>query len=240
MCFSANASFIASGVIGAIGVATLRQVREPRALLFASVPLLFAFHQFVEGFVWLGFDGVIGPAALDHVSFIFMIYAYAIVPLLLPVAVLLMEPTGWRRRVILGLTGIGALVFGLDIFGLVGYPSQVFVEHHSIAYRNPVTRDLVITGLYILATCGALLMSSHRVVRWFGVLNIIGLTIAQLIKEYAFASVWCFYAAIFSVIIFWQFYHRTISIANPNEQSAMFRPLLLPWLRWAKAKSQTD
>jgi hypothetical protein len=49
MCFSATASFVASCGIGSIGVATLRHVREPRALLFASVPMLFAVHQFTEG-----------------------------------------------------------------------------------------------------------------------------------------------------------------------------------------------
>ncbi|MGZ5792626.1 MAG: DUF6629 family protein, partial [Croceibacterium sp.] len=45
ICFSASASFLAAGVIGTIGVATLRHVREPRALLFAAVPLLFGLHQ---------------------------------------------------------------------------------------------------------------------------------------------------------------------------------------------------
>ena len=65
MCFSATSSFIASGVIGAIGIATLRHVREPRALLFAAVPMLFAVHQFTEGWVWLGLDGRIGAVGFD-------------------------------------------------------------------------------------------------------------------------------------------------------------------------------
>jgi len=60
MCFSATASFVASGVIGSIGLATLRHVREPRTLLFAAVPMLFAVHQFTEGFVWLGLNGRMG------------------------------------------------------------------------------------------------------------------------------------------------------------------------------------
>ena len=82
MCFSATASFVASGVIASIGVATLRHVREPRALLFACVPLLFAVHQFTEGLVWLGLDGHIGKVALDHVAFLFTLYAQGILPLL--------------------------------------------------------------------------------------------------------------------------------------------------------------
>lgn len=235
MCFSANASFIATGVIGSIGVATLGHVREPRALLFASMPMLFALHQFSEGFVWLGLEGRIGKVALDHAAFLFMLYAQGILPFLMPAAVALMEPAGLRRRAILGLTGIGALVGAWDLVGLIAYPSQIFIEHHSIAYRNPLTGNFLISCMYILATCGALLLSTHQVVRWYGMLNIIGLTITQIVKEYAFASVWCFYAAILSVIIYWQFNRQHIDIETPNGTSPILRPFLLPWLRRTSA-----
>lgn len=235
MCFSATSSFIASAVIGTIGIATLRHVREPRALLFAAVPMLFAFHQFTEGFVWLGLEGRIGTVAFDHVVFLFMLYAQGILPLLMPVAVLLMEPPGSRRRAILGLTAIGAVVCVWDIYGLIALPSQCFVEQNSIAYRNPMTGDLWVSLLYILATCGSLLLSTHRVVRWYGLLNVVALTITQVVKEYAFASVWCFYAALMSILIYWQFRRRNIDIEMPNGVSAILRPFLLPWLRWNKA-----
>lgn len=235
MCFSAVSSFIASGMIGSIGVATLRHVREPRALLFASVPMLFALHQFTEGFVWLGLDGRIGPVALGHVLFLFLFYAEGVLPVLMPLAVVLMEPPGRRRQAIMGLTVLGALVCAWMIYGVVAFPSHAFVEHHSIAYRNPLTGNFWISCLYILTTCGALLLSTHRVVRWYGALNVIGLTIAQIVKEYAFASVWCFYAAILSVVIYWQFSRNAIDMVTPNETSPIPRPLLLPWLRLRRA-----
>ncbi len=231
MCFSASSSFIASAVIGSISVATLRHVREPRALLFASVPMLFAVHQFSEGFVWLGLDGHIGKLALDHVAFLFMLYAQGILPLLMPAAVVLMEPPGWRRKAILGLTAVGALVCAWDVYGLIFFPSQVFVEQNSIAYRNPLTGDFWISCLYIIATCGALLLSTHRVVKAYGVVNVIALTVAQIVKEYAFASVWCFYAAIMSVMIYWQFRRLNIDIETPNGTSPNLRPFLLACLR---------
>ncbi|MDE8650160.1 DUF6629 family protein [Novosphingobium album (ex Liu et al. 2023)] len=235
MCFSASASFAASGVLGAIGIATLRHVREPRALLFAAVPGLFALHQFTEGMVWLGLDGRVGPVALGHVTFLFMLYAQGILPLLMPLAVLLLEPPGWRRRAITALTVLGMLVCGWMIYGLIFFESTCFVEQHSIAYRNPVTGNFGVSLLYILATCGALVLSSHRVVRWYGVLNVIGLTIAQIVKEYAFASVWCFYAAILSIVIYWQFSRRDIAIATPNRLSPILKPFLLPWLRFSRS-----
>jgi len=235
MCFSATASFVASGVIGSIGIATLRHVREPRTLLFASVPLLFAVHQFFEGLVWLGLNGSIGKLALDHAVFLFTLYAQGLLPLLMPAAVALLEPPGRRRWAILALTAVGALVCLWDSYGLIAFPTRAFIDHHAIAYRNPLTGNLWISVLYILATCGALLLSTHKVVRTYGVLNVIGLTIVQIVKEEAFASVWCFYAATLSGMIYWQFHRRHIDIATPNGRSAVLRPFLLPWLRWRNA-----
>jgi hypothetical protein len=236
MCFSATASFAASGLIGAVGLATLGHVRQPRALLFAAVPLLFAMHQFIEGFVWLGLTGRIGPVALEHVTFLFMLYAHGILPFLMPLAVLLMEPPGWRRRAIIGLSIVGALVSAWMVYGLISFESQSSIEHHSIAYRNPSTGNFGVSLLYVLATCAALVLSSHRVVRWYGVLNVIGLTGAQLVKAYAFASVWCFYAAVLSVVIYWHFRRMDIDVAAPNSPPPILRPLLLPWLRLTKAE----
>ena len=83
--------------------------------------------------------------------------------------------------------------------------------------------------LYILATCGALLLSTHRVVRGYGVLNVIGLTIVHLVKGYAFASVWCFYAAVLSVVLYRQFHRQDIDVATPNGTSAVRRPFVLSW-----------
>ena len=136
MCFSANASFAASGVIGMIGLATLRHVREPREILFASVPMLFAVHQFTEGLVWLGLEGGIGPAALGHATFLYMLYAQGVLPFLMPLAVLFMERQGPHRTAIAVLAAVGAIVSAWMIYGLLFFESTCFVEQHSIAYRH--------------------------------------------------------------------------------------------------------
>ena len=219
MCFSPTASFIAAGVIASVGAATLRHVHEPRTLLFAAVPMMFALHQFTEGVVWLGLNGFIGPVALHRASFLFTFYAQGLLPLLMPAAVALMEPQGRRRTAILALTCIGAFVCAWDLYGLLFFPSRVFIDHHAIAYRNPLTGNLGISLLYIVATCGSLLLSSHRVVRWYGILNVVVLTMVQIVREYAFASVWCFYAAVMSVMIYWQFRRNAISVLEPKLRS---------------------
>jgi len=205
MCFSPTASFVSAAVIATIGVATLRHVKEPRTILFAATPMLFALHQFTEGLVWLGLQGRIGPIGRDHAAFLFTMYAQGLLPFLMPLAVTLLEPAGWRRRAMMGLTAIGGVAAAWDSYGLMFLPSRLFVDHNSIAYRNVMTGSLAISLLYILATCGSLLLSRYRMVRWYGVVNVVALTIVQIVKAETFASVWCFYAALMSVMLYWQF-----------------------------------
>jgi hypothetical protein len=218
MCFSATASFVAAGVIGSVGIATLIHVRQPRAAPFAALPLLFALHQFIEGFVWLGLEGRIGPVATDHFVLLFILYAKGILPLLIPLSVALMEPAGWRRTATTALTVLGALLCGWVFWAVLTHGSSAVVEHHSIHYHNHRTGGLLIRAVYVLTTCGALLLSSHRVVRWFGILNVAGLSVVFLVKGYAFASVWCFYAATLSMMLYWQFSRKNIDVLTPNRR----------------------
>ncbi len=98
MCFSAAANFVGSGVLGAVGVVTLTKVKHRRELLFAALPTLFAIHQFIEGFVWLGLDGIFSPKVTHDMGAAFMLYAQGLLPFLLPLSVLLFEPDGKGRR----------------------------------------------------------------------------------------------------------------------------------------------
>src|SRR6202167_5534951 len=101
MCFSATANFVGSGVLGAVGVVTLTKVKHRRELLFASLPMLFAVHQFIEGFVWLGLDGILSPAVAYAMGAAFMLYTQGLLLFLLPLSVLLFEPNATIRRRIL-------------------------------------------------------------------------------------------------------------------------------------------
>src|SRR5271170_6744989 len=98
MCFSATANFVGSTVLAGIGVVTLTKVKHRRELLFASLPVLFAVHQFIEGFVWLGLDGILSPAVTHAMGAAFMLYAQGLLPFLIPLSVLLFEPTLKRRK----------------------------------------------------------------------------------------------------------------------------------------------
>src|SRR5271156_2088611 len=107
MCFSAAANFTGSGVLGAIGAITLTKVKHRRELLFASLPVLFAVHQFTEGFVWLGLDGVLSPQVTHDMGAAFMLYAQGLLPFLIPLSVVLFEPNAKSRRRMLPFAALG-------------------------------------------------------------------------------------------------------------------------------------
>ena len=207
MCFSAAANFVGSGALGAIGVVTLTRVKHRRELLFASLPTLFAFHQFIEGFVWLGLDGILSPVATHRWGAAFVLYAQGLLPFLMPLSVQLFEPHTPSRRRMVPFTILGGATTLFILWALTAFPLQVFVRNNSIVYIDDGTNHTWVAVLYIICTCGPLFVSKLRPMVWFGLANLIAILITIAIKRYAFTSVWCAYAAVASVIIlvyFWR------------------------------------
>ena len=207
MCFSAAANFVGSGALGAIGVITLTRVKHRRELLFASLPALFAIHQFIEGFVWLGLDGMLSSQVTHNMGAAFMLYAQGLLPFLLPLSVLLFEPDARSRRRMLSFLVVGVLTALYILWALTAYPTLIFVKGNSIAYINQATNNTVVAVFYVIATCGSLLFSKVKDMVIFGVANLTILLAVMVVKRYAFTSLWCAYAAVASVIIlayFWK------------------------------------
>jgi len=207
MCFSATANFVGSGVLGAVGVVTLTKVKHRRELLFASLPTLFAFHQFIEGFVWLGLDGIMSKQTAHNMGAAFVLYAQGLLPFLMPLGVMLFERTKARRRTMLPFVILGGLLTLYMLWGLTAYPLQVWVQGNSIVYVNQATNQTWIAVLYIIATCGSLFFSKIPMMVAFGAANLGILLVVMAVKRYAFTSLWCAYAAVASVIVlayFWK------------------------------------
>jgi hypothetical protein len=206
-CFSATANFVGSGVLGAVGVVTLTKVKHRRELLFASLPMLFAVHQFIEGFVWLGLDGILSPAVAYDMGAAFMLYAQGLLPFLLPLSVLLFEPNATSRRRMLPFLILGGATALYILWALTAFQLQLFVKGNSIVYINQATNNTAVALLYVIATCGSLFFSKIKMMVIFGVANLAILLIVMGVKRYAFTSLWCAYAAVASVIIlgyFWR------------------------------------
>jgi hypothetical protein len=207
MCFSATANFVGSAVLGTVGAVTLTRVKHRRELLFAALPALFAIHQFIEGFVWLGLDGILSPAVAHNMGAAFMLYAQGLLPFLLPLSVLIFEPDATSRSRMMPFLAIGIATALYILWALTAFPTEVYVRGNSIVYFNQATNNMIVAVLYVIATCGSLFFSKIQAMVVFGAANLIILLAVMVVRRYAFTSLWCAYAAVSSIIIliyFWR------------------------------------
>ena len=214
MCFSAAADFAAAAGVGAMGVATLLQVRTARWTGLAALPLLFAAHQFTEGLVWLGFDHAISDAATRPFVLAFMLYAQALLPPLVAVSAWLVEPPGRRRTAIAALALLGAGLGAWTAWALFASPDFVTVEGRCLAFRNHLTDQGWVAALYAGPACLALLLSSLARVRLFGALSLGGMLVVLAVRAYALTSIWCLYVAVLSVMIWWVVRREQAAVAR--------------------------
>jgi hypothetical protein len=154
---------------------------------------------------------------------LFIFYAQAILPFWVPLAIWLLEPRGPRRLSIAALLVVGGLLMVYVAWGLLHQPTQVFISNYSLVYFNPHTRHHWVALIYILSTCGALILSRSVAIQLFGWLNLLGLLLVYLIAQYSFTALWCLYAALVSVILYLHFIERRIAFlrALQHEQTIL-------------------
>ena len=204
MCFSAEADFVSGAVIGAIGIATLTKVDRPRELPLAVLPLAFALHQIAEGFVWRDLDS--GAAHSTGVPvYLYLAFAWVVLPVFAPFAIMILEPPGRRRRAIGGLVVLGAIVGAYLAAALVRGDVSAHAVEHTVQYGGAGRLATVATVLYIVATCGAPLLSGFRAIVWFGVANVVAVAAFAIVQAEGLTSLWCTWAAVVSVLIYLQF-----------------------------------
>ena len=200
MCFSATASFTAGAVLIGIGAFTVSRVRRAPELPFALIPGLFGVQQLIEGALWMTF-----PDKAPHANFVltygYSFFSHVLWPMYVPVAVLLLEPEAWRRRLLVGIALAGALVGLYLLYFLVTEPMVSQVVNKHIRYESPHFFVAWVVSLYVLATCVSSFISSCNTIRMFGVATFIALLVAYAIYAFWFISVWCFFAAVLSVIV---------------------------------------
>jgi len=119
--------------------------------------------------------------------------------------VFLIEPTKRQRRRMLGFVILGGLLALYLLWGLIAYPLEISDQSHSITYVNVITNTTLVAVLYVAATCGSLFFSGFRALVMLGWYNLVGLLVVMVVKRYAFTSVWCAYAAVVSVVIYFFF-----------------------------------
>jgi len=208
MCFSAEASFAASGVLAASSIA-ISQIPKDRASIPLSLfPAVFATHQFIEGILWLNQDGVLPDTYQSVAVHAYALIAFVLWPIFVPFAAYLIEAERRRRILILICQAVGLGVGLTLLLSFFRHPLQVSVDCCSLSYRVDAP-DLLIAP-YLVAVAIPFLASSRRSLVLFGVGITLSCAVAAASASAAtFPSVWCFFAAILSAGLYLHF--RTAS-----------------------------
>jgi hypothetical protein len=205
MCFSAGASFTGGIIIAATGVATIRRVRKPSQLLFACIPLLFGLQQFSEGAIWVTLRSGGHETLQIAATIIFMIMALVIWPVMMPLSAIMMEPLKRRKRILVAFLAAGVVVSAYYVFCMLSYKFYPAIESYHIRYlgdfpkvlRNPAF------AVYIIATIPPFFVSSVRRMPIMGALVFLSCLLTGIFYKEYLTSVWCFFAALISVVIYW-------------------------------------
>ncbi|MBX2981434.1 MAG: hypothetical protein KF843_02055 [Flavobacteriales bacterium] len=201
MCFSATASFISGTALSAIGVASIARAKTKSDLPYAIIPLLFGIQQLTEGVIWLTFQQD-APVLKQVMTYVYSVFSHTLWPIYVPFAIAVMEPVRWRKKALHVFLAIG-LVAGLyQLYFLIIGPLEAQVIGKHIVYVSPHFLAVPMILFYLTATCVSSFFSSHVFVRMFGGLVLLAFVAAYLVQLLALVSIWCFFAAALSVLIY--------------------------------------
>lgn len=201
MCFSPQADVAGGIVAGMFGIDALRHVRHRSERLLASLPLLLGAHQMVEAFVWWGLTDKVSWSVGGTAVWVYLAFAFIVVPVLVPLAVVAVEPDPGRRKTMIGLTLVGLVVAVAYLVVMVTSPVSARIDGHTVVYSVRLGENGVVNALYLLATCGLLMISSHRHIAIYGVINLGAVAVLLVLASDANTSLWCAWAAVTSLLI---------------------------------------
>ena len=200
MCWSPTADLVAGGVVTAIGVTSLANVRQLRQVPLAALPLLLGAHQLIEAVVWLGQQGRVGSAEAALARTLWAVIAYPLLPALVPLAVLLVVAPA-RRPLMFGFTAVGLATSAVLAYAVASGPVTAEVAGHSLRYGVGVPAPLPVTVGYLVATVGALVASGQRDIRTLGLVCGAAALVCVILWQAAFVSTWCGLAAVSSLLV---------------------------------------
>ena len=165
------------------------------------IPLLFGVQQLTEGVIWLTFSHD-APVLKQTMTQVYSGFSHVLWPMYVPFAMGVLENVPWRKKTLFAFEAAGIAVGLYLLYFLVTAPVVAEVIDNHIVYDSPHFYIVPVMVFYLAATCISCFFSSHRFVNLFGVLALVSFIAAYLIHVRALVSIWCFFAAILSLLIY--------------------------------------
>ena len=208
MCFSASASFAASAVLAITGTATIIKAKTIPQHLFACIPLVFAVQQFAEGMLWLALKHTGYEGGETFFTYMFLFFAMMVWPVWVPLTIRMLEKNKKRRKIMIYLLCTGIMVCAGTGYVLLSNPVHAVASTNHIHYSFSIDMDTkyiqsIFTLLYCTATLITPFISTVKRMKWFGYILLVSYLFAILFYNGFVISVWCYFAAVLSVVILW-------------------------------------
>jgi hypothetical protein len=205
MCFSPQASFVGGVIISAIGVVTLKEVHKPSQVVFGTIPLFFGIQQIVEGTLWLTLPDIDYVSVQKISTYTFLLMAQVLWPTMIPVSVLFMEENVRKKKILKILMVMGLVLSSYYLFCLLSFHVNPQIKGYHIQYNTDFPLSLSIPAfiLYLLVTITPLFVSSIKRTHLLGILMFFSCLVTAIFFTQYLTSVWCFFAALISGVIFW-------------------------------------
>lgn len=203
MCFSAGASFGASVVLGTIGIVTVSKVKIPSQLPFATIPLMFAFQQLSEGILWVALSDVNHSQWSHWPALIFLVFAQLIWPIWIPFSIFRLERNNLRKKGlgVFLLMGVVIALYLLYCLLVHGFSAEMAGGHIQYNLDFPEALAIFAAVFYFIPIAISPFVSSVKGMIFLGLANLLSFSVAQFYHQDHLISVWCFFAAVLSVLV---------------------------------------
>jgi len=215
MCFSAQASFITASALSIVSLLSIKKTHNKKLIPLAASPLFFVVQQACEGIVWLTLNAGDTTSTLHNFAmYSFLFFAGTWWPICIPIILYIPEKIHTRKKLLsytfiigiitaiilffawtLQITGVENVNHNLN-YPVVNYPFGITNQNIACVFSWSISLA------YCVATVTPLFISSIRYTWALGVAVSLGLIVSYIFYAMTFPSVWCFFAAVSSIIIY--------------------------------------
>ena len=207
MCFSAGASFGAAAVLSIVGAVAVIKAKTIPQGLFAAIPFIFSIQQVAEGMLWLSFNRDDIPGR-SFFTYVFLVFAIMFWPIWIPLTTRLLEKDVRRKNILTIILVFGVFVSAGFACIVLLYPLEAVATHHHINYKLDLPSAInnlmwLFNILYFTTTIISTFISSTKRMKLLGIVFIAAYLFAIYFHNGAVLSVWCYFAALLSIVILW-------------------------------------
>ncbi|HEY3390498.1 MAG TPA: DUF6629 family protein, partial [Prolixibacteraceae bacterium] len=138
-------------------------------------------------------------------TYVFLIMADFLWPMMIPLAVLFMEENKIRKRILRIFFGAGLSLSLYYAFCLLSFNVYPQISGYHILYKTdfPKSLSMIAFAIYLIVTITPLFISSIKRTHLLGVLMFLSCLVTAIFFRQYLTSVWCFFAALISGVIYW-------------------------------------